>query len=457
MSSTNRRRLMLPTYSVKTLALVALGAGLFLSALTLVSYSFRLRPIADDYSFGQKATFGLIGGVVAWWREWMGELVSTFVQTLLIGLPMLYLPLGVASSIGFILTGVAVGLLANTIFGPSLSRSQKLLAWFATTVGWWVSFEVGTLLASDETSAILAGYSAHWQSVNVPYVLLPAVITATILLLSKIRWRNAWSPAVVGVVVGCAIGLTGAVFSASVAALAVVYGVLRSTEKDWRTCIGAFALAGGILASIAVSTNSPGALNRKTRLPKVDLRDLFWGAFEAGPRGLSLWIDALVSFESLLGLTLGLVFAFASGVVLNPATKTVVLSRATFLVILSLTASVVNAVAEIAAYRAAWHMLAPRMLLFVAAVAAGVLLLQEARRRWGSKADLRWVAEALATAVTLTVLLLVASGTVGVVRSIQERAREWETGSAPILGAVDRETDWVMTAWEQVRDFREGR
>ncbi|MBT8584882.1 hypothetical protein G6694_09650 [Polynucleobacter paneuropaeus] len=111
-----------------------LMAIIFCMVIWVYFEAYKLRPAGDDYCYGAiAAEFGLFGGVYHWWNTWSGFIFAMFSGTLLVGLPLAFLPFNIASAICFILASLGMGLVIaciNNKLIQSAPRASYILCLF---------------------------------------------------------------------------------------------------------------------------------------------------------------------------------------------------------------------------------------------------------------------------------------------------------------------------------------
>ena len=123
--------------AVAALLLVGAGANL----VWLVAVSRRLRPSADDYWFGAVvAEHGVIGGVAHWWATWSAYPVQLLLGNLLVGAPLVYLPVRLISAVPYLVALVLTGVVAERLLDlRAVSRRTRVAV--ALGAGWlWVLY-----------------------------------------------------------------------------------------------------------------------------------------------------------------------------------------------------------------------------------------------------------------------------------------------------------------------------
>ena len=116
-----------------------------------------------------------------------------------------------------------------------------------------------------------------------------------------------------------------------------------------------------------------------------------------------------------------------------------------------------SSISQIAAYEAPWHILSTQLLIFLLSIVFGHYLYFRLISFLSSARNFEihiWVGKMTAL---LAILGLLTAATVTVASSIVDRRADWEGGDAPLLGAADRNEEWVNSAWEILESHRANR
>lgn len=442
----------------KTNYLLVLTAGVLASGTsTIASLAFLLRPVADDYSHGAYAIDGFWDSVLFFWSSWSGDIFMVAFLALLVGLPLVWLPFGASSAIAFLLTGIVVGGIATLALSlPNrLPGWRIMLVWSAVTFGWWTYLWSRELVFPDDDNRVLAEFLTHWQTVNVAYVLVPAINLVVFFALVEGRFSGRRFSPFLAVLLGLLLGTSGLVWGASLGAFVLLLAFGKWILTGMRSAVACFSYFLGAVVGILISVNSPGANNRRRHLPELDFPSAIFDAFRAAPGGVGNWFETVFSFQTLLALGIGMLTAWFSGCQLRRALSE---KRALRLVLLlaplSLLLSTISSISQIAAYEAPWHIVSTQLLVFLSAIVFGHYLyfLFSWLLSRASGLDLQiWVGK---VTVLLAILGLLAAGTLRMAGSIVDRRAEWEAGNAPLLSASDRNEEWVNGYWIILENHR---
>jgi voltage-gated potassium channel Kch len=420
-----------------------------------------LRPVGDYYSFGSSATKGFLRSVVEWWGGWSGDISLVVVWVLLVGLPLVWLPFGASSSIAFLVTGIVVGGVAVV----ALSLSKRLpwwrtaLVWSTVTFGWWTFLWARGFVFPDGNNRVLAEYLTHWQTVNVSYVIVPALHLVVFFALIDGRPFGKRFTSFFVVFLGLLLGMSGLVWGASLGAFALLLVFGKWILTGIRSGVPFLYYFLGAAIGILISLNSPGANARRQYLPELEFPEAIFSAIRAAPKGVGNWFETVFSVQTLLVLGIGMVTAwFADSQLQRTPLGERPLRLVFFLVPLSLLLATVSSISQSAVYEAPYHILSTQLLVFLWSILLGhyfylrlKILLSRA-----SGFDLQiWVGK---TTILMTILGLLTAGTVGVTSSIVDRRDAWEAGNAPVGDWYDREDeDWIKSAWETLQNYRSSR
>jgi len=439
---------------------VSSGVTVIVGFLSLVAVSTLLRPLADDYAFGATAADGFWNAIYVWWSGHSGDIFLVFVWVLVVGMPLVWLPMGLTSSVSFLLAGAFVGGLGLLALGltAGLSRWRILTVWVVLTLGWWIHLWVRELVFPSFENLGVAAYLTHWQTVNVAYVIVPALHFVMFLLLLRGRLLPGRFEAVPAVFLGLILGTSGYVVAVSLGVFAFLIGVGKWVISGLRSSLTFFVYSLGALAGVLISLNGPGTQARRQSLPDLEAQTFVFSAIRTAPTGISNWLEIVFSFEILFAVCIGMLTAwFVGNLGDRAARQRRALETVLFLAPLSLLFAVVTAVSELAAYEADWHLTSTKLLVFVWSTVLGHVLYFLLHDFLGSRGGFElpvWVGK---VSILASILGLVTAGTVAAAGAIVDRHIAWESGDAPVRWAQDKEADWLKPNWEKIEEFRTGR
>lgn len=205
-------------------------AAIFASIALVLAISVLLRPVADDYAHGASAVAGFWSATTGWWLGWSGDLSLIVGQVLLVGMPLAWLPLEVTSSVGFVFSGFIVGGLGAVALGL-VKHSEKwpvISVWALITLSWWVFLWARQLAVPDFENRRVAEYLTHWQTVNVAYVIFPAINVVVFLFLVRGALSRGKLAGTIALFLGFISGTSGLVMGVALAAFGMLIVVAKS-------------------------------------------------------------------------------------------------------------------------------------------------------------------------------------------------------------------------------------
>lgn len=441
--------------SLRTLIVAIVGTIGWVIVSAVAVSATSLRPALDDYCRASRGLGGYPNAVELGYATWSGDLFQMGLVELLVGQPLVHLPLQVASAIPFLLTAVSVASLTSFLILRAVRASKRriVLVIFAgfslILVLWWAYWWVPTIAEQDpySTTAHLASATTHWQNVNIAYVLVPMVlISAWAVVRTRERWPR-WARMSGMLLVGFLSGVGGLVFAVAAIAFVILLWLASSwlAKRLIRTRIletSVFviaALMGIVVASLSLGAQSRGDMLAETRpLQYVSPQSVFAWVF---PEGVFDWFSAIFHPGALLVLLASTGFAVLLVLLRVDISPSKLLSAASGLLAFSFILSVAARAGAAFAYVAYWHQVMPRSIVFVALVLAGT-----AAGAWLLARSSRLINLLLVAAVLVAGAVSV--GSIFEMRSaIESRSIAWQSGPAPLPGLPDIEVDWVGACW----------
>ncbi len=447
--------------ALKYVRIVGLAAVLVLFVVIMLAAT-SLRPISDDYCHGAEATAGFFGAVSSWLQGWVGAFFPVVTGVLFVGLPLAFLPFGISSFIGFALAAASVGFMAVLAFRIRWKGEVvRNLAMVAVVTTFWILHLrvlqiIGTRPGDDPRETVnhqLAEILTHWQTVNVGYVLTPAIS----LILLGYGLVGAFSRPLFRlffVFFGSLLaGQSGYVLGGSLMVVFVILIVLDWTksEKRWR---GRFLVGFcGTFFGILLTLIFPGTYARSDALGVSNSANLPI-ALRAMPHGISQWFAELFSFGSVIVLFMGaFLFILFRGTLDSYPKGAWFGFIPRFLLLTSAVFYIVNEAAEVFAYDAFYHFVPARVMTFVALILLGIGAMKWSIDKASVTRALPISVSALQIgAIALATWLLAISAAVLWV-NIQERADLWSEGPASFDFLGDREEDYVDRCWAELEKF----
>ncbi len=451
-------------------ALRVVALAIALAAWTIVLLvavlATRLRPLADDYCHGAYASLGYVESIAHWYTTWIGDLFQLAVTSLLVGQPLAHLPFGLASALPFLATAgvVTLSAVACVMITSVGARGDRLLVVALITpvlaLAWWGFWWIPASLDMSETGSpwLNAAATSDWQTVNVQYSLVPALLVALVVLVQLRGPRSLGLSIAAFGGIGLASGLGGLVFGFAALAFVPVLLLARLVHRrslSKRSVIESAAFAILCIVGLAVAFLAPGARLRSGYLEgtrplgaDVTFIELFGWTL---PTAIRDWIELLFGAGTVVAFVVGVAIALASTRLGVPAKSGMLAAVGSAMLAFSLVVTVVSRAADGLTYEGFWHEILPRSIIFLAAVvlgsAGGALL--------GS-----WPAVGRARVAQMAVLTISALAGVAVLGSllslqdhVESRATQWAVGAAP-SSSLDLETDWVQKCWDKIAEFR---
>ena len=423
--------------------------------------AINLRPIADDYCNAVAANTTIFSNFKYWFNLWSGDVFQILIAYIVVGFPLLKLPLGIGSAFTFIcglmtLTAVLFTVLADSRASKfNLKKNfYKFIVLFLVVATSWITFwwlpvlfastnQGNPNLAEQYLTTILS-----WQTVNSPYVIQTCaslILTFYVLDRHKTRWGLV-TAGVGGFLVGTS-GYAVAVSLLLVSGLEVL-GSLQGLQKDKSNKFyEKLIFLASLIFGIYFSVNSPGAINRKGQL----ITDPNLGAiFSVSINAITSWIDLLISGGALYVVLVG----FLTFYLLINLGRTLNLEKiklfAIRLMMLSFLIFIISKVSELFSYAVFWHTIFSSTLLYLGLFVSGAALAGQMQ----SKINQNYLP---LTLVTLGSILLVSMYALSQSETrIENRRAQWDLGPAPSVNGqpADREIPWINDCWVQLQNMK---
>jgi hypothetical protein len=446
-----------------TAAIGIVLAGVLWGVVALIAfYSTRLRPVADDYCHGAAATAGYFPSIVNWYLTWVGDIFQVAMTSLFVGQPLAHLPFAIASAIPFIATALTVVLLMVLAVGRIQSPSRKTAILVGAVliplalVVWWGYWWVTASLTDDRASIswMLATATLHWQVVNVQYTLVPAILIAAYLALTRRPISRTWLKVVLFALLGLCAGLGGLAFGAAAFAFVILVAAataIRARTFAWRAQLANIVLAAFCFAGLLISYFAPGTAVRSIALaPDLPLDSITpWRLFAwMFPQSVFTWLSEIAHG----GTVAAALVAVGAGACLRAVGARIdrghLIRIGAGLLGMSLLVTLAFRGAEAFSYATYWHEVTPRTLILVSVVLLGLGggdALAARLPAWGRPA----------LAIVSVLALLVVLGSLFTLQyEIIDRYAEWIAGPAP-SGIADINSEWVRNCWDQLADYRD--
>lgn len=372
------RALLRSTYLL--LAGIAVTLVLLLAAL--------MRPIADDYCYAAGVRNGLWSALMHRYLFEGGNLFETLVVLVQVGLPLVVLPLWVASGLSWLLTlSVLYGAIATMVASifPGQSR-VRAAAGAASVVGilwlpyWWMPALVPGFERMRPVFMRTAKDMLFWHSMQSQYIVVPALALVVVIWVKRASLSKGYKTLLLGVV-GVCVGLSSLILGGGML-LTLAFTCLTKTGRKFCLRLQNMLFIGALLAGIAFQISAPGTFGRLTQVEAgrvhVSLASKLGAAFLTGASQFPLWA---VVCTANVGLILAVVTGFllgrthqkqSSGMESRPALRV-----ALWLYLLGFALLLSEKVLEALTYFALWHLTYARLSLMAASVVLGVWLSQK--------------------------------------------------------------------------------
>jgi hypothetical protein len=440
-----------------------LFTGALVSILAYTLWTSRLlRPIADDYVYGVISSEGLFQSVTYLWYNWSGAITDSFVGSLLVGLPLAFLPWPLASSISFLTTAVvmvSLNMRLQTTWGLATStdmfRGSFLVRFTALLAAWWGYWWLPispTPVASENYAIALA--ATHWQTVVSKYSMTFGLLVWMWLTVQNWRTANRWYWIPTYIVSGLIVGFNHSVLAIASVIFIFVYSVcVLLRERGLSNKFLMSLLIGiGSAAGATWSHFSPGSRYRESILADttVDFSLVRQLTLEVVPAAVKDWALAITGWNSLVVVVVigGVTYLFAPRV--NPKEAKSLARTSCVILGFALVYSLASRAGQLFAYEAFWHAIGPRSAVWlgltVLATSVGALLAHHSET----------VLTRLVVACVLTIGVYFLVGAIDLMnRQIIDRYEPWQLGPAAVYDISDTENEDWMGWWLELRSLRD--
>lgn len=419
-----------------------------------------LRPAADDYCLASFSGNGIFLGLKTWYVNNGGELFAVFSNFLFVGQPLLHFKWSLASAVPFLLIFFIVAAFSYFLMTAIVSKDKSSQGSFYVILpfvpivflGYWLLPTAN----NSEDLLVYANAVSFWQGNNYQYIFstITLIYSWFHLFISKLNlvYKSSFA-----LVLGVISGLWGYVIAASVLAaiLITVFNITLTTpiKKFWNYRWLFFGVI-GLISGLVFSLSAPGTQKRRDSIQQLlgEKEIHFFEVVKATfPNAFTYLLNQL-SFVSIFfvlfsGLILGFTLKFRS----THSTK-YQMRVSIYLFGFSVLIGTISYAAELFAYRAFWHFISSKTVLFF-----GILLFGFTLGQWIKfKAEGRFfLPNLILTGVlflsSLTAVLLFES-------SAQERLNRWNIGEAGVPGASDigeNDGGWQLQCWLDISNYRE--
>jgi hypothetical protein len=430
----------------------------------LFSIINNLRPVADDYCLAGSADLSIFSYYSYWYTTFIADITTLTGNYFLIALPAVFLPYGVGTSVTFIFCLIMISIVVIKFLNIKLSNWKKstlfsvfvflyaLLAW----VSYWLVLgrgNSGNMVSRGESGdMVFFGAILNWQAANINYVILPllALLIYSCMFTERFKSRNVALAFLAGIIVGGSFYVTSAVFLLLLI-VQLILEIARTEQISIRKFRNEIIVIVAAIISISLSYFSPGAQKRSLNYTQeVSLADIVKTAAE----GIFTWFSTLYVPAIAITLIMGAIFYRLSKALKLGEFDLQVQKFILIPLSLSLITFVVTKVSELFAYKAWWHELSSRTLLFIAVFLLGIYLMHIADAYTPKEFSFLTLTIFASTIVIAIFALRQAES------SVKERKLKWEVGAAQVtkgMDPFDRETPWVDNCWIQLEQRRASR
>jgi hypothetical protein len=439
-----------------------------LMVLVVVLESSHLRPTSDDYCFGVVSADGAIGGVGRWWNNWTANLFPIFIENILVGLPLLHLPWGIASAIPFIFAALGMGVAVIYLIPSDLNDFPKLFLITLLAFSWWAFLWGNELMgASVDDNVRLAYGLTHWQTLNGAYV-IPLLILLGIWgeiwnHSSRISGRTLLGTIFLGFLGGLSVTTLSLALLVICAIVPIYSWVFKLGISSQRTILWFVLFVSILISAVASSILSPGQHVRIIELNtsfEITWERIEYLRFILVPLAIREWVKSYFCWSSLIiFLLISCVYWLATASKLSSAAlpKKLLncgwfLDAGLMLAGFSLLQLLIIRVAEDFAYPAYWHYASPLVCVFLSIYFFGVWA-GTSLALINKKITIYFIIPCLSFAISFG-----AVANLTLVKSMIERNVRWNNGAAPIsqleFGDIEN-NGYIAVCWERLDNFRD--
>jgi hypothetical protein len=432
----------------------------WLLVLWVFNASRYLRPVADDYCIGVRGELGPIGGFLRDFQSYSGFATPSFLTNLLVGVPLAYGDLWIASSLTFVAASLGISLLALSAFAATggFPRNVRLtLIYMALLVpipivAWWTFLWFPLESLTESPMDNLAIGLTHWQNLNSAYVLPTALIlSAGLLLLRPSIFRN-WLVTLASAFLGLITGLMGPTFGMAAVLfilLLVGWGAFQSEKMKRRYLIDIGVTLLTVLLGLLIAYLSPGTQARASYYDAGEVtfspNSIVGWVMAILPENILMFGELLLHWGTLVVFMLFLGLGFFAGKRISALRTATFLPISIGLTVFGISLTSATIVTDTFAYGAYWHSSSIAVVAFAACAsfgfwAGGVLVSQE-----------RNSVNLVASFALLVGLVSGVGSSLDLSTSIVEREKVWANGPASITGIIeDREVEWIRECADQL-------
>ncbi|MDI9408333.1 MAG: hypothetical protein QM523_03710 [Candidatus Pacebacteria bacterium] len=380
-----------------------------ISVILIVLSAFDMRPSRDDFYIANQFTnpdlltqYSLNqplndGDTVAesgfwefqfwYWKNWIGSYFGILLNSIFIGLPMIFLPWHLSSALPFLIIFALISL-ATTLtvrLFLQLSRLESLMVYFLATIGWWVFLWTrDSMFEPNSSNGHMAYGVITWQTVNLGYLMTTALILILATTLFGHGFKNKYLNILLAILAGVLCGNHSYVVSLSVLLVTILFGVgyyrgmisLKKSDLLYAKCFFFSAMINFIIL-----VSAPGAVKRYNVIKennstkpidetvKTSLLDSVIPVFYDPIRFI---FSNIFSLASLYVFLLGMIVGFFYYTKINQRLRPYLFNLLVFLLVFIIASSFAMRMAEVFAYPGYWHYLNYVFLLFVFVLLFGI-------------------------------------------------------------------------------------
>lgn len=456
-----------PSQTSKFNLMITAAYSVFLATnwLLLIYSATLLRPSADDYCFGMiVGKYGILMGVANWWNNWSAYLYSMLLGNLLVGAPLAYLPLSMASGIPFLLSLLGIGWAALALIPDKTARHNNTLACVLSVgLGWWVFLWTRVAFGKAEGDlSMLAHGATHWQTLNATYIIGAVFLFLGFAFILNQRHPIEPQTTVLVFILGALAGLAGsavslAFFSFGLLAAFFCLSKTRGQADGGHKAQFAYWIifcCAIVLAAILSHTLSPGqqarmaVINPDTSISTDRVISLLEFTI---PFSIKFVLKAYFGHGSVFVLLLATSTSacFHTRLTADNTTTTAYAMRGLCFFIFSLILTSSARIGEAFSYAGYWHFLLPSMCIYLSMVYIGI---------YAGTTIMMQFKNTKMICLSLLVLCMITATAVNIHahNNILKRNARWEVGPAPISGISDIEDadGWQRNCWDQLNKSR---
>lgn len=419
-----------------------------------------LRPAADDYCIGVRASLGPLGGFVNDWLTWSGFITPSFLTNLLVGVPLANGPIWIVSSLTFIAAGLSVSFLMFPMISLSINRKIQwkryiqlflVLAPIFVTF-WWVFLWFPSIDLNLDMRSKLALGLTHWQNLNSAYVIPASMILAAAIFLLNPNLRRRPTITIAALGLGLATGLMGPTFGLAAALfllMTLLWGQLSLMRVSNRYILDVGASLIAVLAGLLIAYQAPGTQLRLREIdspdPEFTLNSVPGWLMAIFPENLFMLGELLFTWGALAVFLVSIAISFHLRCRYRNMDSTPILITSLGLLIFGISLTTATIFMDALSYAAYWHSSSIAVVAFAICITFGTWV--------GSEASKHVNTTTFAIFSTMLGVSLIAGigSALDLSTEINMREKVWIGGTAPIEGVIqDREAEWVNGCWKQL-------